>query len=99
MHGSMGGERKPGVSRRRRATPGASRLPDHSPVGKVAAWSREREARSRPRIVLAGRVRQRRRSCAYREGEAIGILTLDGLVVDGSAGSWVMVGIVMEAWA
>src|ERR671931_2804882 len=29
MHGSMGGERKPGDSRQRRATPGASRLPDH----------------------------------------------------------------------
>ena len=31
MHGSMGGERKPGVSRPRRATPGASRLPDQTP--------------------------------------------------------------------
>ncbi len=28
MHGSMGGGRKPGDSRQRRATPGASRLPD-----------------------------------------------------------------------
>jgi len=41
--------------------------------------------------------RQRRRSCAYPEGEAIGILTLDGLVVDVSAG--VRVGIAMQAWA
>ena len=40
MHGSIGDERKPGDSRPRRATPGASRLPDQN----LAASCRSRSS-------------------------------------------------------
>src|SRR5205807_9475552 len=37
----MGGGRKPGISRPCRANPGASRLPDHFPVGRSGSAGRE----------------------------------------------------------